>query len=398
VSPATDTFRYRGVAEHRTDVLVESALVLGNIIVAVWLVDRHIPAYWHLDRALSLTVSFVIVQTVLIAVLLTTMFGLKFRSELRARAGKKDIPVVVEMLTAISRGEKTPEDLTVLYRRIPLTVEKVLAGSLSVQKGAGYERLAVAAETCGALRSWKAGVDSPSAAKRCESVLHLAAMPFGTATDELTSALDDAEELVAVEAGRALLAKGSPAEAEMVFDSLGRQSVLVRALSVSSLRRHATALVAKALPAALQSTDNKRVLVALVAIATWKRLLPLEEIRAVLSHPESEIRVAAFKALPFVMTTGPVDAEIKAGLTDTVESVRAAAALAAGRKSATALVPDLVTLMKTGGEAGREAAIVLTVLGEAAVSELEKAVLTGGTVGAVATEALERFRLGRGWL
>jgi divalent metal cation (Fe/Co/Zn/Cd) transporter len=76
VSPGTDTFRYRGVAEHRTDVLVESALVLGNIIVAVWLVDRHIPAYWHLDRALSLTISFVIVQTVLIAVLLTTMFGL----------------------------------------------------------------------------------------------------------------------------------------------------------------------------------------------------------------------------------------------------------------------------------------------------------------------------------
>lgn len=398
MTPATDTFRYRGVAEHRADVLVESVLVLANIGVAVWLMDRNVPAYWHLDRALSLTVSFVIVQTILILLLLAAMFGLKVRSELEARAEKKDIPVVVELLTAISRGEKTPGDLIPLYRRTPETVEKMLAASLAIQRGSGYERLAAAAEACGALRSWKAGVDSPSAAKRCEAVLHLAAMPFGTAVEELKSALDDVEELVAVEAGRALLAKGTAAEADIVFESLGRQSVLVRALSVSSLRRHATSLTTTALPAALQSSDSQRVLVALVAIATWKRLLPLEEIRAVLSHPVPEVRVAAFRALPFALTADPVDSEIKAGLADPVEKVRVAAATAAGRKSVTALVPDLVALMKAGGESGREAALILPVLGETAVAELENAVLGGGPVGAVATEALERFRLGRVWL
>ena len=390
--------RYRSVSQHRPGVLLQTTAVFAVIAVIVCFFDRAIRSAWRLDAAFSLTASFVIVQAGLLVPLIIAIFALKLRSGFLDRREKKYLPLVVEQLTAISAASAPPESFAPLYGVVPAIAGKALARSLAIQRGGSYQRLVAAAEVCGLIRDWKAAARHRSPATRCEAVLRLALLPRGTATAELSFALDDVEELVAVEAGRAISMKGNDSEAEAVFAALPAQTLLVRAITLASLRIHASALAAGAVPAALASLDPTRILAALEALASWRRALPLDAIQSVLNHPAAEIRAAAFRALPFAMCTNSLDTALLAGLADASPAVRIAAAFAAGRKAATGLMPQLSTVMNGGGDPGREAAVALSSLGNDGIAALERAVMSGGPAAPVATEALERYRLGRGWM
>lgn len=396
MTAAPQAIRYRWLVEHRKDILTESLLVLLNLGVAVWLVDRQIPAYWNLDRALSLTVAFVIVQAVLIGLLLVAMFSLKVRDKLRARRKKDHTPEAVAAVTAIARGEIPVPDLRKIRREAPQAVEAVLEEALGAQRGEGLERLAAATAQSGILEIWRAAALSPSPARRCEAILRLSKLPSDEVVEDLKLALDDPEELVAVEAARALLARGTASEARTVFEALPRQSVLVQALLLPPLRRHASKLVSEVFPEALQGADEGAILMALSALTTWKRMVPLPDITRALRHAEAQVRAAAFAALPYVLLAELPVAEIRAGLQDADQEVRAAAAEVVGRKQLSELIPELSAMIREGGEPARHAAQALALFGGSGVAVLEAAVLEGRGGEQVATEALERYRLGRG--
>jgi HEAT repeat protein len=369
--------------------------VLG---LATWLVERLILQRWLEDHAVALAASMGVVLTLLILILTVALFGMKHLSARRTRAEERILPQILDTVVAIAGGTGSLEELRSAHSAFPSTVERVLASSLAAQTGPGYERLAAAAEICGVVERWKAETRHRSAARRCEAVLRLATLPFGTATTELEAALEDSEELVSAEAGRALLAKGTVAEAEVVFDALHRRSLLVQALNLASLRRHAAGLGAGAIPRAFRSGDEDRILVALRAVTAWRRLLSVDEIAQLFVHPSPEVRTAAFGAVPFLLTADSLEAALRQGLADESQSVRAAAAAAAGRKGMSALRSALLSAVAGGGEAGREAARALTLLGGAAAGDLETCIRDGQENSALALEALERYRLGRVWI
>jgi low affinity Fe/Cu permease len=399
VNKESSALQPRALKDHRSDILIESALVLSTLALAVWLAERRLPA-WSSNTALNAAVSTTVVLIVSILLLGTVMFVLKVRGERLLRREEQLKPAVIELLTTIAQGEadeiqEPAEELARLHRRAPRAVDELLSESLALQKGEGNRRLAAAAQVSGIASTWRRLVRSRSAELRCHAITYLGRLPSGAADEELRAGLEDAEELVAAEAARALINSGRMEDIQKVFDELPRQSTLVRALMSDWLRRHSAALAAGAISRALESDDPARIVPALDLLVNWKRMLPVPGVGPLLRSENGAIQARAFRALPYAMGAAASREDFEAGLQSEDKEVLCAVLSVTARMGMTSLAPRVANLV-LDADLNIATAAAYALANAGLTGELERIIIGGAPKAAgIATEALEKYRIGR---
>lgn len=386
---------YRTVETHRTDIVAETALVLANYALIIFLVNDTSLLHAIADPGLHLAVSVLIVLTGSILLLGLIILIAKMRTHHGAKLGHRWKPAIVEVLTRIARGEGSSQELMPFRKRSRDLVEEMVAEALSVQRGAGRDRIAAAAAECAIVARWHRLTESARPEVRCAVITRLGLLSDPASEHEFRKGLDDEEELVALESARALIRTGRPELIEELFLDLPRQTRLVRALLCQWLIRHTFLLAPQALPAALRSEDPVKVIAALEAIASWRRALPLHELKPLLSHTEPAIREAAWQVLPYAMGVEVTPEELGDAVSAAEPAVRRAAWEAVSRlkmASAASRFPD--ALLDPHPDAALAAARAAASLGLR--RDLERTAVTStGMQAASAMEVLEKSMMGR---
>jgi len=138
--------------------------------------------------------------------------------------------------------------------------------------------------------------------------------------------------------------------------------------------------------------------VATIEIVTaWGKCLPLPDLEPLIRHEDAAVRAAALALVPQVGSPKELEPELVLSLLEENETVRAAAARAAGKLRSASAVPALqVCLEKSGAEATLAAAYALAQSGPEGCRALEQEVLrTSAFSASAALEALEQVKAGR---
>jgi hypothetical protein len=291
-------------------------------------------------RSLSLALAFAFVQTVAIVAFVGGLFVRKWLNSKRQRQSVEIEREIQEALALHSLGQDELPRLRALMARSRRDVEQGIAAALATLLSESRTRVLAAA---GAL-----GIPQP----------------------------DDRQRL------------------DALFEAAAAGNLRRRAVLVEELEPHALALATDQIPRALTSNDPRQVTAALDMIRAWKRMLSVANLEQALRHPEAAVRVRAFQALPYV--SNAAHAAVGEGLGDANASVRAAAAVAAGKLRLSELTDALVrALSDPAREVASAAAFALPAMPDG-VSRLQWVVSSGPRLArSVAFEALEKATLGR---
>lgn len=199
----------------------------------------------------------------------------------------------------------------------------------------------------GYVQQWCQEVRSANLVRRRKAFSYLAAVAhYGPVRRVLgaipANAFADSDEQVRVQAARILLSGGELPVVGRVFEVILVDTPCVRLLVAADLRQHAIALCREAIPKALESSNLREVLRVLVS---WECALHLPDVRALVQHPDPEVRVDCMRLLPFLPSTPENRAALLAGLADQHPDVAAAAAatgrvILPGRASIASLTAD----------------------------------------------------------
>ena len=382
----------------RALVAVKTAGVAGGYLVAIWCVHTHIVSAYVSSPLLSLATAAALVQSSAIGLLVTTLIGRRWMSEIRERGARWAQPQILDALAAHAGGTDRLADLRRWHRQHPAAVERCLADIVSTVTGVSRDRLSRLAVEVGVVGRWRRQCRSRRATTRRTALASLGHLSGGAGVPALLSALDDPEPEIRLDAARNTLRSGRRrTDVERVFAFAIRTSLLTRVVLADELRAHALILSEGAIRDCLRSGDRDRILIVLEMIEAWGRALPLPDIVTLVRHVDRDIRVRALRVLPFVAGSHDLQAEILERLRDEDPSVRAAAAFAAGRlmvDSADGLLADC--LRDAHPEVALAAAFALAELGPIGVGVLEREIALPCRPAAVAAlEALERVTIGR---
>lgn len=319
-----------------------NALVAGLAYVAtIWAVHRWIVRALLPWRELSIAVSFAVVQTAAIALMLIVLFVRKWIAARRAAQSAEIQSDVQDALAAESIGQDQLRPLRSLLSRSRRDVEAGVGSFLATVRGRPYERIVAV--------SRKLGIAVP----------------------------DDPDRL------------------EKQFAAAVTGSLLTRAAAIEELEPFAGQVANQQLARALRTDDVQRVLAALDMLYAWKRMLPIGDFERLLRHGNPEVRFRAFRALPYAGVQDGA-ASLLEGLRDADPRVRVAAANTAGRlhvREAAGLLAASVS--DAPHDVGVSAAFALAQV-EGGRRRLEA--ISNGTdraAAAVAFEALEKATLSR---
>jgi HEAT repeat protein len=384
--------RLARVAIYLKTLAVAIAYVLVTVLTDVLYVKPHIP-----DSGLAFGFAFCIAQNVFIALLLGVSFSMKFVRRRRALRWQQTQPLILDKISAHLAGMDRLAELRLLQKRRPREIERCVFEVLCAVQGEARLRLSGLAGDLGLTRLWEKQFHSRSKKKRRDAISRLGLLEAGAGAATLLAALSDAEDVVKLEASRSLLRTGGPREIVEVFRAAVRESLLVRAILTEGLRPHAMVLCEKAVPVALASTDVKAVVATIEIVSAWGKCLPLPDLEPLIRHEDAAVRAAALALVPQVGSPKDLEPELVVSLLEENETVRAAAARAAGKLRSASTVPALaVCLAKSGAEATLAAAYALAQSGPEGCRVLEQEVLrTSAFSASAALEALEQVKAGR---
>ena len=180
------------------------------------------------------------------------------------------------------------------------------------------------------------------------------------AGDLMLEALKDEDEEVRLSACRGVLLAGGEEQAKRLFELAIQPNLLTRIVLTEDLRRHAMALAAGPVRAALRSGDARRERATLEILVAWERAIPLDDLREFLEHRDRDIRVLAFRLASFVSLNLDSRLALVRSLHDTDAGIRGMAIVAVGRQKMTEAIPELaLCLRREGLHEARQAATAL---------------------------------------
>lgn len=380
----------------RLFICLKTLCVLLSYIALTWLIHR---AYMHKhvpDAELSLALSFTVQQITAIFTLLGVSFAAKSVRHYRAQRAARVQPFIREKLILHLHGSDQWVELRRSCARHPRELEECLVEILASIQGAGRDRLSDVARKCGMMRKWQKQRHARSARQRRNAISRLCLLVPATKED-LFEALRDPDDLVKVEAARALAGSGDARLISAVFHMALDQNRLVRAMLSEALRPQARELYRSAVPDALGSPDTKRVLAALEILRAWRKSAVIPQLPALLAHADAAIRAAALHLVPQAGMTPECEASIGHAIEDPDPEVRAAAAEVCGKlKLSSSLQPLQHALQDAVPGAVLAFAYALAELGASGCRVLESEVLSSDSLrAAAALEALEHAKLNR---
>lgn len=388
-----------GNAERRARRVIYSKTlsVMVAYIFLTWFIHRVFMSRRVPDTQLSLALSFALQQVIAIFTLLGVSFVIKFARYWRARRSVQLYPQIRETLMLHLTVADQREVLHRIRKRHLWALEECLIQMLAAVNGAGSERFAGLAEEFGLVAKWRSRYRSRNARRRRAAVARLGLTDSPGVRELLMTALKDPDDLVKVEAARALVRSGDEAMLAAVFDMALDQNLLVRVVLTEALRPHARELCGHVVPQALTTLDPRRLVAALEMLRAWGRSAVVPGLYPMLSHSNAAVRAAALQLLPQAGITPECEHQVWRALEDEDPEVRAAAATVCGRmKLVSALLLLKRSLHSGGAKAVVASAYALAELGPKGYALLESEVVAGDSFrAAAALEALERCKLNR---
>jgi len=380
----------------RARVWISTLLVLAAYGVAVAAVRTVWFAGSVPHAVVSTVLALAVVHLALIALVLGVLVVRKSWRSSRERTVGRAEPLARALVAHHLGGRDERDELRRLRDREPEAVERVVADLLGSISGTELRRLATLAEDLGLTDRWRHELRRGGVETRRRMVGRLGRLG-GRRGAVLHEALDDPHPSVRIEAARALIRGGTPAEVERVFELATVECLLVRAALAGDLRPHAAALGEQAIPRVLASARPRRVEVALEMIEAWAKSVPMPGVGALLRHPRPGIRARAIRILPYAAADIDREREILLALDDDDGEPRIAAAAMAGRLRIERAVPALLENLHDPERAVAVAAAhALAEVGPEGWAALDRAARPdGGRAGSAALEALDRLRTNR---
>lgn len=392
--------RSRGALE-RAGTWSQALAFVGVFLAATWLVARYLVFPFFASIALGLAISAAAVASAAVIAMVATITIFKIVDQIRSRQIRRYQGELLEKLANYAIDTAEPGELQKLHAASPRVFERCLLMLLPNVSGAEHERLSDVTEQFGLLGRWEKGIRSRNERTRLAAISRLALVGKGLAEEPLRRALNDRNAGIRTEAARALLGCPNPRTIGDVLRFAVGDVLLVRALLVQDLRRHAPLLSREAIPDLLRDENADIVVATLDVIDAWKLALAVDASH-LLRHSDSRVRARAFETLPYLLSQDTSMPQIVAALSDADSVVRigaieacivfrASAWLAASQEE---VIAGLDRCLREAEPAVAVAAArALAQFGELGMERLDSEV-RDGTRPSIATEAMERKMLG----
>lgn len=359
--------------------------------LATSLIDRHFLSAIR-DTGIRWATAFAIVQAIAAGLLAVSVLADRAFKKMKREVYGEIEPAIRDRILSLAFEGESWSSVVPSRGAARRAIEDAIAAALRTLKAPGRDRVARFAVENGFVAEWVKAFSSRSKADRKWAVSRLGLVSSVAGHTFLSTALQDEQAAVRVEACRALLGGGNESDIDAVFESVLRECLLVRALLADDLKRYAPYLVNNTIPGVLERASTLIAARCFEMLSAWKRALPRFDIEYWLTTPPDPLLWRALlNLLPYAQVDRAVDDYLLAGLTSTDAGVRCAAANAAGVLRVEGLIPQLVeALAAENVEVSLAAAKALAQIGEPGVRLLERvAVGSDEEVGALAMEALE---------
>ena len=378
------------------DIYLKSAALLSGIIWATALL-ADVLALWVHDPTLRWAAAFSMLQVFAVICMASYLLGQRAHAHFQRNIQEQIRPAIEQRIMGFAfTGEIWS---TSVPKRGPArrVLEGCIAHALTGLKDSAKDRIAQFALDCGFVNQWVKDSTSSDPEKRKQAISRLGLVPqVADSKMAIHAALKDKQPTIRAEAARAVLSTAEPHDVDQVFRSALCDSLLVRVLLTSDLKRHARLLVANTIPLVLAenlTSDTKNCLELLNA---WRLAIPALDSTLMLKQHRDPVALAIVLALLPYMTIGDsIEDDVLAELESDSLEVQCAAAGAVGYLKLERLIPALVRLLDHNVNLALAASFALARMGVQGVRKLEL-ILSGPDrkAAAVAMEALENITVG----
>ena len=373
---------------------------MGVFLAAIWIVFDQVMTELFVSHALGLALAGAIVSSVAVFLMATAIGIRKIVEQVRLRSRARYETQTLEALAGYMLGGEG-EEVERLRRADPRVFEQSLLRLMPNVAGAERDRLSELAARSGLLARWLKELRSRNENRRFEAISRIALLSTAQSADRLKLALEDPNIGIRTEAARALIVVGEQDALETVLRFVVDDVLLVRALLVQDLRPYAIALSRSPIPELLRAENPGTIIATLDVIVAWKRSLEVDT-GPLLHHPDQDVRLRAFRTLPYVAAAAArmpeimraIAAEAPAVRVEAIEALRVLGSSAQRSESQARILAALDDCLRTGEPAiAIAAARALAELGDAGWELLEGEIRSGQRP-AIAAEAMERRILG----
>ena len=382
-------------------VYLKTACVCLTLCLASLAVWRVLMPYMH-DTALPQAAALVLVQATTIVMIAIYLLVRRACTSYRDGIYEQIRPAIQERVMALAfSGEAWA---TTIPKRWPsrAVLEECVARALTGLKDSSRNRMACFARDQGFGRQWAKTFSSGSREQRRRAISLLGAVAEGLAASSaesiaIESALFERDAAIRTGAARALLTIGDAEKVDWVFRSTLRESMLVRALLIGDLKRHARHLLAGTVPSILAGDSPADIRSCLEILAVWKVAAPNINILSLLDkHLDPRVISLVLELLPYTQVNDSLEGRLSLMIKGANSEMQCAAARACGRMKLSRLSPALVEALHQNRNFALSAASALAQLGAEGKLQLEN-IIRGNDRGAaaVAMEALEVLAVGR---
>lgn len=368
---------FRSPAADRAFVLLKVCFVLSLLVYMAWQVHHQVFSRRVREVPLSMALSFLSVQVMLITLELLLSCLIKQKDATRRNFSSRALPLIRKNLAEHIAGEDRFRPLLAMCIVHGSDVQRSLADFLGSVDGSARARLTALASSLGVSWVWEKVALYGTAEQRKDAAFHLGLLATSSSSEVLRRMLADASPHVRTAACRSLLRMGASADVDQVYRSCLQSPLLVRALLMTDLQPHAARLLDEIFPPVFAAGEESQLAAALELAAGWMSRFPYAKLVSLLVHPCASVRAAALPLLQFEGSPAQVETWIFAGLADTEEPVRLAAARLAGKLRLRSAIPALESsLGDPHGELTRESLRALGAMGPEGWQILERAVLS----------------------
>ena len=362
------------------------------VCVVVFLADRTLANHLSskISPAFRWAAAFAVVQAITLLLLSLYLLAQRAYARMKESIYGQMRPAIRDRILALAfEGEAWSTDVPESGpgRRV---MEQTIAESLTTLKASGRDRVARFALEHGFVAQWINDFSSRSKSRRKRAIHLLGLVSSVAGSTVLVTALEDKYAAIRVEACRALLS-GDQLDTEVVFRSVLRESLLIRALLADDLKRHARYLLKSAIPSLLETTSSLEKARCFEMLIAWKRALPSLDIQPWLEeNGDPQLQQLALALLPYVSADVRVEDYVIAALKNDDPELQCSAAHVAGRLKLTRLIPLLSAALGKSRRLALASANAIAQMGEQGERCLEK-IITGSdrNAAAFAMEALE---------